>query len=470
MREVAPTTDANIPSPAARTQSYARYVFLIMFFINMLNFIDRYVFTGAANIIGKEMGFGIDQVGFISSAFLGVYTIATLPLGFLADRVKRKNIIACTVGAWSLATALTALAGNFTTLFLSRMALGIGEAGYYPAGTALMSDYFKQSSRARVMSMWSAGSLIGLMIGFILGGQIAGLGYGNWRWAFVLTGIPGLLLALLVWRLREPRRNQADEEARTLLEEASMRIGGEQEIPPAPALSLGVWDRVKRLFRIRTLIVLTLMQAFSFFVLVAAASFLPTYLQQTDTFGLSSGQAGILSGVVIAVAGVVGMLLGGYMADLLNRWHPGARVLICGIGFLLSAPAFAVAILSQSLSIFLIFFVITAILINMYSGPSTAATQDVVPASLRSSAVAISLLFAHLLGDAFSPAIVGILARSFDATGQHFLQNTAGHDLSLALLFTCPPALIVAGLISIFGARWMVADVNAAQAEDRQYH
>jgi len=171
---------------------------------------------------------------------------------------------------------------------------------------------------------------------------------------------------------------------------------------------------------------------------------------------------------VIVLAGLAGTVTGGYMADWLNRRHQGARVLVCGIGFLLSAPSFALAVTSHSFLLFSIFFIVTTILLTIYTGPSTAATQDVVPSVLRASAVAISLLIAHLLGDAFAPTIVGVLAKSFDPThGQHFAQNMGGQDLAQALLFTCTPALIIAGLVGIFGARWMRADVAAAQQADK---
>src|SRR5439155_21173133 len=131
---------------------------------------------------------------------------------------------------------------------------------------------------------------------------------------------------------------------------------------------------------------------------------------------------------------------GGYISDILNRRHPGARVLVCGIGFLLCAPAFALAVTIHNEVVFIICFFISAMLINIYNGPSTAATQDVVPSALRASAVALSLLSAHLLGDAFAPSLVGVIAKAFDPThGQHFAQGVAGQDLSLALLVTCVP-------------------------------
>src|SRR6266568_1249266 len=468
MSDLSPTANPDLGITKKATRGYAMYVFWVMFSISFLNYLDRNVLSGAANVVARELGFGFAGIGAIATSFIFVYTVFTIPLGIWADRTKRKNVVAICVAIWSLATAFTALANSFLTLFISRMVLGIGEAGYFPAGTALMSDYFSRSKRSRIMSWWSVGQLIGILVGFVVGGALAGLYPGSWRLAFIFTGIPGLILALLAWRLREPRRNQADEEA---LELDPNSLGNAPEIEEPPhtiSVSSNVLSQCKMLLGIRTLVVLIAMQSFAFFVLGVNTVFLPTYLQQKDTFALSSAQAGLFAGAVIVLAGMAGTVIGGYMADLLNRRHPGARVLVCGIGFLLGAPAFAVAVTFHSLTIFSIFFVITTLLLSIYTGPSTAATQDVVPSALRASSVSVSLLIAHLLGDAFSPSIVGFLATIFDPThGQHAAQSIAGQDLSLALLITCTPALAIAGLIGIFGARWMKGDVEAAELADK---
>jgi MFS family permease len=447
---------------------YPAYVFWVMFSINFLNYLDRNVLTGAANVVAHELGFGFDGIGYIASAFLIVYTLGTVPLGIWADRAKRRNVIAVSVAVWSVATAFTALASNFLTLFLSRMILGVGEAGYFPAGTALMSDYFKRSVRSRIMSWWNVGQLIGILVGFVIGGELAGIFVGSWRLAFIFTGIPGLILAFMAWKLREPRRNEADEESIELNPHSSDNaIQIEEPLPVLPT-STNIFSQFRSLLSIKTLVVLIVMQIFAYFVLGVNVVFLPTYLQQKDTFGLTSGQAGLFSGAVIVFAGMAGTILGGYLADILNRHHQGARVLVCGIGFLLSAPSFALAVTIHDIRIFSIFFILTTLLILFYQGPSTAATQDVVPSALRASAVAISLLIAHLLGDAFAPSLVGILATAFDPThGGHFAHGVGGQDLSRALLITCTPALVIAGLVGIFGARWMKVDVEAAEQADR---
>src|SRR5712691_12292148 len=314
MGEIAPSANAGLGVPKRILTGYAGYVFFIMFSINFLNYLDRYVFVGAANIVGKELGLGIDQVGYLATAFIVVYAVGTIPLGIWADRSSRKNIVAICITVWSLATVFTAAAGNFITLFISRMELGIGEAGYSPPGTALLSDYFSRTKRAQVMSRWTAGSLVGLMIGFIAGGVIAGLGTGKWRLAFLFTGIPGLLLAFLAFKLREPRRNQADEEA---IELDPHSVVNEVEVIDAPhpvVVPQDVFKQFGTLLRIRTLVVLIIMQIFAFFSLGAAVVYLPIYLQQKDTFGLSSAFASILSGGVVVIAGILGVLLGGYMS------------------------------------------------------------------------------------------------------------------------------------------------------------
>src|SRR5260370_20191977 len=121
MDELASSASAEVITPRRASTGYARYVSWLMFGISFLNYLDRYVMTGAANTIAKELGFNLDGIGYITSAFLVVYTLATLPLGIWADRAKRKNVVAFCVAIWSVATVGTVLATNFITLFISLM-------------------------------------------------------------------------------------------------------------------------------------------------------------------------------------------------------------------------------------------------------------------------------------------------------------------------------------------------------------
>src|SRR5260370_38825398 len=143
-------------------QGYARYVLAVMVGINFLNSLDRYILPVVATRIQPELHLTCSQVGLLGSAFLLVYAFATIPFGIWADRGVRKTVVGIGVTIWSLATLFTGLARSYLQLFLARAVLGIGEASYYPAGPALLGDYFKKEGRGRPMSIWSSGTAGGV--------------------------------------------------------------------------------------------------------------------------------------------------------------------------------------------------------------------------------------------------------------------------------------------------------------------
>jgi MFS transporter, Spinster family, sphingosine-1-phosphate transporter len=422
-------------SATERVSRAASSVFWVMFAINLFNYLDRYVLPAALSKIQNEFGLSDTKAGALSTAFLLVYAVAALPLSIWADRGVRKNVISICVAIWSVATCLSGFSTGFWTLFGSRALVGIGEAGYYPAGTSLLSDYYPRAARARVMSKWGAGSLIGLAIGFSLGGIIAGS--IGWRAAFFITGLPGLLVALLAWRMREPVRGAAD----------GWRRAGAQSGQPFGA-------QVRLILGTRTIVVGILLQIFAFWVLGAAAYWLPIYLQRA--YGFKEGKAGTVSGAVLVVAGIAGVLLGGALADkLTERWASG-RVLACGITLALGAPCFALAVTRSGFGTFLPLFFASALFLSMYSGPLTAVTQDVVPPAVRALVVSLTLLIGHLFGDVTSPLIVG-------AISDHL--GGGAHGLSRALLVTCPLMLLCAGVVGLIGSRYVAHDLARMDTE-----
>jgi MFS family permease len=469
MSDVAPSTAGDLAAPPSRLASSATFAFYVIFAINFLNYLDRFVLTGASTVVAHELKFGIDGIGTLSGAFTVALTLSAIPFGLWADRASRKKVIAVSVLIWSLATGFTALASNFITLFITRSILGVGEGGYSPASNALLADYFSRAKRAKILSRLATALFVGLMVGIILGGVLSQVGTGFWRWGFVFTGIPGMFLAYLAWRIREPRRNQADIEeaasAEIALEESV--ISGEMIVPRQVLSQLG------SILRIKTVLALTAMQIFAYAVLSASITYLVTLFQQKDSFNMTPGQAGLFTGFGVALAAIPGAILGGYLSDVIGRRYPGARVLVCGIGFLVGAPSYLISVIvgvsTHNIYIYSVFFFITALLLNLYLGPGAAAICDVVPSALRASAVAISIFASNLLGNAFAPTLVGVLANALDPTGgQHFAHNMAGVDLSLALAYTCPPALFVAGVIGVIGSRWVKADMRRAQLAEGQ--
>ena len=410
---------------------YPRYVLAVMVGINFLNYLDRYILPAVATRIQSEFHLTDSQVGLLGSAFLLVYAMATIPFGIWADRGVRKTVVGVGVTIWSLATLFTGLARSYLQLFIARAVLGIGEGSYYPAGTALLGDYFKKEGRGRAMSIWAAGTALGIAVGFA-GGGIIGSRLG-WRIAFYLTAIPGLILAVLAFGIREPLRGAAEE-------------GG-------PRTEAGVaitWRTVLELLRIPSLRATIAAETALFFVLGGAAFWLPTYLSRR--FELGTGAAGTLAGAVLVVGLLAGSLLGGWIADRLRARRKLASNLPVGIaGFIAGAIFVALALVMPTLGLFVPVFLLGAASLYLYNGPYTAIKQNVVIPSVRATAVTIALLIEHLLGDSYSPFAIGRLS---DAVG----------SLQLALLIVLPPLLLLAALFAAAGVRSEDPDSRAMEA------
>jgi MFS family permease len=406
-----------------------------MFGINLLNYLDRYIAASVAPMVQKELHLTDSEIGLFGTAFLLVYAVAAVPFGYWADRGVRKHVIAVGVAIWSVATLLTGFARNYWQLFLSRAAVGIGEASYYPAGTSLMSDYFPKEQRSRVMSIWGAGSTVGIALGFAGGGYLADL-FG-WRAAFFIAGGPGLLFALLAFGMREPLRG-AVEKGPSLVRTADAGI-----------------KQFFELLRIPTLRATIIAQTLLFFVLASNAFWLPTVLQRR--FELSSTSAGLLAGGVIVVGGLIGTLAGGWLADKRAQKTPTAHLEVGIAGFLAGAVLVTIAILSPlnigPVPVFVPVFLLAVVALYLYAGPFTALSQNVVTPGLRASAVTALLFIAHVFGDSHSPFDIGLLS------------DWLGGNLQLALLITSPTGLLLAAAAAAMGLRTVKADTEKMERD-----
>ena len=423
----------------APTKRQAGFAFAVLFIVNVLNYADRYVLSAILPSIKREFNMSDFQGGLLISSFLIVYAVATLPLGVWADRGIRKNIVALCVGVWSFATALAGFAQNLYQLFSMRAILGIGEAGYAPASLSLLGDFFSKPRRARVLSYWSIGTLIGAAIGVALGGKVADtLG---WRWAFYIVGIPGLIAAFLAWRLVEPARGTFDHEDGYSGESTTALAHG--------SLGKGFWSNVKMLMKIPTYWVLVGAFVFSFFTIGGTSFWLTTYI--TRDFGLSLTLAGSISGIVLISSGLVGTVLGGWLADLAQQRRPEGRLFISMLGFLIGAPLVLLALFIHTLPLFVAVFVVAAISLNFCTGPLNAVIQDIVVPNMRATAVGLALLLAHVLGDAAAPTIIGLIS-------DH-------SSLGVALTITAPLFLFLAGIVCLFGLRTIAEDMRRMQKQ-----
>ncbi len=433
-----PIINRGSPRPS---RQQARFAFSVLMAINILNYADRYVLSAVLPKIQGDMGLNNTELGLLASSFLLIYALTTLPLGIWADRGARKNIVAICVTVWSVATMLTGLSRNFFQLLSTRTVLGIGEAGYAPASLSLLGDYFPKERRGRILSIWSIGNLIGTAIGLVLGGLIADA-YG-WRWAFYVVGIPGLIAAFLIWRTSEPARGSYDSEGE--VDDAGMTHGG---------LGKDFWGAVKHLFRIPTYWVLIGAFIFSFFTIGSASVWIPTYFHKA--FHLSVGQAGSVSGSVLAGGSLIGTIAGGWLADYLQRRRPEGRLLVATFSLLIGAPLILLALSIHTLLPFIGVFILAIISLSLCLGPLNAVIQDVVAPEVRATAIGLILLLAHLLGDAASPLVVGAIAdRS---------------SLGFALIITAPICLALAGMVCLLGLRTVARDMRHMEEQLQVQH
>lgn len=446
--------------PGARLSTPA-WVLWLLFSINAVNYLDRLLVVAVGPTLKTEFHLTDRDVGLLSSAFLVVYTLSALPIGILADRWARARVVAAGVALWSLFSGFTAVTHSIGGLFITRAAVGIGEASYFPAGIALLSAYYPIEKRARAMSRWGAGQLVGTALAFVLSAALyrwLGVGLG-WRVAFVITAIPGLVLAALIWLVRDtpPRTVSIAPATPAAPISVAPNAPNAPNAPHTPAaassrapLLRDVASRIRYVLSIRTVWLGIVLQALTYVVISPTLVFLPIYLRSPRSgFHITPAETSLLSGVIIVVGGLCGVLLGGHIADWLSARLHGGRVVAVSVGFGAALPCYATTLLTHSLALFVVAGTLAVLTLNIQVGPLGAIVQDATPPALRSTAVAVGLLLSHLLGDAWAPTAVGALSTAL------------GERTGMALLIIGAPALLLAALAGIFGARIYAGDVAA---------
>jgi predicted MFS family arabinose efflux permease len=414
--------------------------------INTLNFFDRQVVSAVAEPIRREWGLGDAAVGALGTAFTLLYAVVGIPFGRLADRGRRTHILAAGVFTWSVLTALQGLARTFSQLFVLRLLVGVGEATCAPAATSLIGDLVPAEKRSRALGIFMLGLPLGLGLGYAVSGWVAH-GWG-WRAAFLVAGPPGIICAVLALCLREPAR------------EAEPARGATGASP------------YRRLLAIPTLWWIIASGAVHNFNMYALGTFLSPYLIRLH--GLDVREAGLVSMLGYGLAGIPGMLLGGVAGDALRRHGPHRRLLLGVAAFLVAAPLLLLA-LGQPRGRVLAFTLLLgggcAAMASYYS-VVYAAVQDVVPASLRGTAMAVYFLAMYLLGAAFGPLATGVLSDSLTAraaraagvlaSSPSALEPFRTAGLHAALLVVPALALLMAAIL--WGAsRSIVRDTQRAE-------
>lgn len=356
-------------------------VLLILMLVNFVNYVDRQIVFALFPAIQKDFGLTFAQLGYLATAFTVVLSLGSLPLGMLADRFSRRAVICGGVLFWSCATFLSGLAGSFRSLLVARGLVGVGEAAYTPAGTALISATFPREVRARVQGAFDVGMWIGGSTGIALG-AVMGASFG-WRAAFFIVGIPGFVLGLSTLRLPE----------------ANDRVEHEQ-IP------------IRELLRVPALLALLLSGWFCSFAGYAYVTWGTELLQNYK--GFSPREAGLALGLTIIVCGIAGISTGAYLSDHLAKLRAWGRAAVIPTGFVLSAPMLYFALHSGGKVAFLIFLALGAFFLSWYHGPLTATIHDLVPPRGRATALGFYNMFVNLFAMAVAPVVIGKVADRYN--------------------------------------------------------
>ena len=410
------------PAPGSRS------ALILLLAINLFNYIDRYVLAGVEPEIRTHFFRPDDPnahalVGLLGTAFLVSYMVSAPIFGWLADRMSRWLIIGVSVTLWSVATAMSGLAGTFALLLITRLFVGVGEGGYGPAAPTIIADLFPLLSRGRMLAYFYVAIPVGSAIGFAVGGFVAA--HWGWQNAFFVVAPPGLLLGLVCFLRRDPR-------------ERSGRVKEKRRASLNDYVSLA---------RTRSYVLNTLAMTALTFAIGGMSFWVPGYLEYR---GLPPTSRVIFGGITV-LAGLTATLAGGIVGDCLRKRFPGSYFLISGIGVIIAFPFSVVMLFTPFPSAWVMMFVAVFFLF-FNTGPSNTALANVTDPSVRATAFALNILIIHALGDAAAPPLIGAVA---DRT-----------NMNVAFLVVSA-MMLVAGVLWLWGAKFLPSDTARIEAAQK---
>ncbi len=401
------------------TGRYRNYVLLVLMVVYIFNFIDRQILVILQESIKAELGLSDKQLGLLSGfTFAVFYVVCGIPIARLADRYNRVNIVSASIAVWSAMTAISAFVGNFWQLLAARIGVGIGEAGASPPSHSIISDYFPHSERGRALSFYSIGIYIGILVGFLLGGWINQ--FFGWRTAFLVVGLPGILMALVLkLTLREPPRGQMDE-------------GHHLEAPEGHIVADLKWLWALKSFRYSAFAA-----GFNAFLGYGALNFMPSFAIRI--YEVPVGVVGTWLALIAGLAGATGVYAGGHLSDRLGRrddrwtyWVPGISTLAAG---LLLLPM----MLSGDQYVMWGIYILVALCQAMFLGPTIAMAHALVGPRYRALSSSVLFFVLNMIGLGLGPLTVGAIS---DA-----LAPTMGvNSIRWAIMTTALAAFLGAGL------------------------
>ncbi len=384
------------PEPARAS----RVPLIVLIAISAVDQADRYLLSTVFPLVKQEFHLSDAQLGTLSSAFVVVGAAGVVPFGILVDRTVRTRIVAWGIAIWSWAMILTGLAQSYVQLFAARMFLGSAESTYGPASFSLVSDYYPVKERGRMLGFYQLGGIAGFVF-LPVGGLVAG--HWGWRAAFHLYAIPGFILAVVAYRLREPKRGSADA-AHHELEDAA--VGTESAFA-----RLATRQAFAYLLRVGTVRVTLLSIGLTTFFLSGLGIWTTTFLVRYHDMSLVQASAALS---LLALGAICGALLGGYLGDrLVKAGYATGRLQVAGFaqlaGVVILIPAFA----TDSTPLMLALFALGAVTLTMPNPSLSAVLAEVIHPDLRGRSASVTSL-TNVATAALSPLAFGVLSDAFD--------------------------------------------------------
>jgi len=404
----------------AYTNRYRYYVLALLTLGYVFNFVDRQVMTILIEPIKMEFGASDTQMGLLSGlAFALFYATLGIPVARLADRWSRRNVLAISMTTWSAVTALCATATGFWHLLLLRIGVGIGEAGGTPPSQSLLADYFPPEKRAFAQGILATAPNIGILVG-LFGGALIAEAYG-WRSVFLVFGIPGVLLAILIQL--------------TIKEPLKVTVSASEE-------GAGLFSTLGNIFRLPSFAHIMVGVGFTGIAGYGLGVWSPSFLVRVHNMSLVD--AGLYLGLIGVFGGGLGTISSGLLVDRLARRDKRWQLWLPAIGIFLALPTQLAFLLWPSehrlvvgevdVPFALVFMGLSAVFASFWIAPSYAAVQNLVPQYWRTQASALMLLAINLLGMGLGPLLVGMLSDLLSQFGDSSVRYGLSIGVSLSLV------------------------------------
>lgn len=405
------------------SKGYSNYVFILLFLLYLFDYADRMVVNSMFTSIQKDWFITDTQCGWLVSVIYLAIGILTFPVSILVDRWSRTKTIGIMAIVWSVATALCALTGNYVQLFMARIMIGFGEAGYAPGGSALISGMYPLEKRSKMMGLWNASIPLGSAIGVTMGGIIAqALG---WKHAFGLVALPGFIVAILFLFIKDYKTVDL-----SFIDKSNNKIRMERK------------DIIREFLRKPSVLFTYFGMAAVVFVTTAMIVWLPKYFE--TELRIEPKTAGTLAGAIMLLA-LIGAPLGGFLIDKWRTNEPRARLLFPALSTLLSGVLLFVAFfLFRGTMQIAVLFVFGVIIMTFIAG-AAAVTQDVIHPGLRATSYAIAVAVQNLLGSFTAPIVLGKIS------------DLSNIRTSMTIL---PFVLMIGALLFYLGSRYYLSDMD----------